>query len=47
MENKVSELMDGELDRQSVSNILGAIKKNQELQEKWETYHLIGDVLRH
>lgn len=46
MENKVSELMDGELDNQSVSNIIGALKKDRDLQEKWQTYHLIGDAIR-
>lgn len=46
MKNKVSELMDGELDRQNVMHILEAIKKDRELQEEWKTYHLIGDTLR-
>lgn len=46
MENRVSELMDGELDDQSVSNVLGSLKKDPELQEKWQTYHLIGDAIR-
>ena len=46
MENKVSELMDGELNDQSVSNVLGALKKDHELQEKWQAYHLIGDAIR-
>lgn len=46
MKNIVSELMDGELDRQNVMHILEAIKKDRELQEEWKTYHLIGDTLR-
>lgn len=46
MKNKVSELMDGELDRQNVMHILEAMKKDRELQEEWKAYHLIGDTLR-
>lgn len=46
MKSKVSALMDGELDRQEASNIIEAINKENELQDEWETYHLIGDALR-
>lgn len=38
--------MDGELDQQEAMNIIAALKKNDQLHEKWETYHLIGDTLR-
>lgn len=38
--------MDGELDQQDVANIIEAIKKNDDLQEEWKAYHLIGDTLR-
>jgi len=46
VKNKVSELMDGELDQQAAVNIIAALKKNDQLRENWETYHLIGDTLR-
>lgn len=38
--------MDGELDQRDVSNIIEAIRKDDELQGEWEAYHLIGDTLR-
>ena len=46
MKSKVSALMDGELDQQDVLNIIEAIKKDNNLRDEWETYHLIGDALR-
>ena len=46
MKSKVSALMDGELDQRDVSNVIEAIRKGDDLQEEWETYHLIGDTLR-
>ena len=38
--------MDGELDAPDAQRELGAIKTNLEARDKWDTYHLIGDVLR-
>lgn len=38
--------MDGELDQQNIVHVLEAIKKDNELQEEWKAYHLIGDTLR-
>ena len=46
MKSKISALMDGELDQRDVSNIIEAIRKDDDLQGEWETYHLIGDTLR-
>lgn len=46
MKSKVSALMDGELDKQDASNVIEAVRRNDELQEEWESYHLIGDALR-
>jgi sigma-E factor negative regulatory protein RseA len=46
VKSKVSALMDGELDQQDVSNIIEAIKKDNDLRDEWKTYHLIGDALR-
>ena len=38
--------MDGELDKQDASNIIEALRRNDEWQEEWKAYHLIGDALR-
>lgn len=38
--------MDGELAKQEAPNVIEALRKNGEWQKEWETYHLIGDVLR-
>ncbi|SER08868.1 sigma-E factor negative regulatory protein RseA [Nitrosomonas sp. Nm51] len=46
MKNKVSELMDGELASSDALKIIETIKKEQGLHQEWETYHLIGDILR-
>ena len=46
MKSKVSALMDGELDKQDALNVIEVLSKNDDLQEEWETYHLIGDTLR-
>ncbi|SDW33809.1 sigma-E factor negative regulatory protein [Nitrosomonas oligotropha] len=46
MKSKVSALMDGELDQQDVSNIIEAIKKDNDLRDEWKAYHVIGDALR-
>jgi sigma-E factor negative regulatory protein RseA len=39
--------MDGELDKQDASSIIEVLIRNDDLQEEWKTYHLIGDALRH
>ena len=46
MRNKISALMDGELDSIDVADIITQIKKSEELRNEWSTYHLIGDTLR-
>ena len=46
MKSKISALMDGELNQRDVSNIIEAIRKDDDLQGEWEAYHLIGDTLR-
>ena len=38
--------MDGELDKQDASNVIEALRKNEELKQEWKNYHLIGDALR-
>ena len=47
MKNKVSELMDGELDDADIADTITHIKKKEDLRNDWEIYHLIGDTLRH
>ncbi|MBL80095.1 MAG: hypothetical protein CMH70_08735 [Nitrosomonadaceae bacterium] len=46
MEDKVSALMDGELDNTDMADTITKIEKMEELRNKWKTYHLIGDALR-
>ena len=46
MKNKISELMDGELANQDAKKIIETLKKDDSLLNDWETYHLIGDMLR-
>jgi len=38
--------MDGELDKQEAEKIIAILKKEEDLKEDWEAYHLIGDALR-
>jgi len=47
MKNKISALMDGELDSIDVADTITQVKKTVELRNEWSTYHLIGDALRH
>lgn len=46
MKDKISALMDGELDSIDVADTITQIKETEELRNEWTTYHLIGDVLR-
>ncbi len=43
---KISALMDGELDRQNAQSAISQIKQDESLHAEWATYHLIGDALR-
>jgi sigma-E factor negative regulatory protein RseA len=43
---KISALMDGELDRQNAQTTIALLKQDESLQSEWATYHLIGDALR-
>jgi len=43
---RISELMDGELEAREAQRQLGRIKQDQELAHCWSTFHLIGDALR-
>ena len=44
--DKISALMDGELDEQRARQELARLKQRHELRETWDTFHLIGDALR-
>jgi sigma-E factor negative regulatory protein RseA len=45
MKEKLSALMDGELDSDDTVGILAGLKKTDELREQWAAYHLISDTL--
>ncbi len=46
MKHKVSELMDGELTNLDAQETIESLKRDNELQQHWEAYHLIGDYIR-
>lgn len=46
MKQNISALMDGELFEDDADELLDKMKKDVSAQQEWETYHLIGDVLR-
>jgi sigma-E factor negative regulatory protein RseA len=45
MEDRISALMDGELDDRSAAAAIDALSKDREAFEAWRTYHLISDAL--
>lgn len=46
MKDKLSALLDGDLDDQSASPLFDSIRRDRSLRTDWETYCLIGDALR-
>lgn len=44
--DRISALMDGELDENDAQQALRRIRDAAEARESWATYHVIGDVLR-
>ncbi|MFC1747270.1 sigma-E factor negative regulatory protein [Pseudomonadota bacterium] len=46
MKEKISALMDGELDMQGMQSPIRDMRTSEEGKECWEHYHLIGDALR-
>lgn len=46
MKNRISALMDGELDDEESRIVFGQFKQHESLRDDWEIYHLIGDSLR-
>lgn len=46
MKQEISALMDGEMFEDQADAFLDKLKRHPEAQQDWESYHLIGDVLR-
>lgn len=46
MTQELSSLMDGELDGPEAERIIRSCFGNEELKQKWQAYHVIGDALR-
>jgi sigma-E factor negative regulatory protein RseA len=46
MNEKLSSLMDGELDRDDARGVIRQLGQDDHYREQWDTYHLIGEVLR-
>lgn len=46
-DERISSLLDGELDEQERQQVLTALEKNGELRNRWERYHLTSDAIRH
>lgn len=46
MKEKISALMDGELERGESAGALKALESGGEARETWRSYHLIGDAMR-
>ena len=46
MKDRISALMDGELDDRSAEELLASLAREGEASEAWRTYHLIGDAMR-
>jgi sigma-E factor negative regulatory protein RseA len=43
---KLSALIDGELDEHEMGQQLSVLKQNNSAQESWQIFHLIGDTMR-
>ena len=46
MKERISELMDGELDDRAAGEAIDSLAKDREAAQAWRTYHLIGDAMR-
>jgi sigma-E factor negative regulatory protein RseA len=46
MKDRISQLMDGELDDRAAADAIKACGQGGEALETWRTYHLIGDAMR-
>ncbi|MBI4987418.1 MAG: sigma-E factor negative regulatory protein [Rhodocyclales bacterium] len=46
MKPDISALLDDELEQSEASRAIDALRRDKELQEAWNAYHMIGDALR-
>jgi sigma-E factor negative regulatory protein RseA len=46
MKDRISALMDGELDERAAAEAIGALRREGEATEAWRVYHLISDGMR-
>jgi len=46
MKERISTLMDGELDDRAAAQLIAVLGADREALEAWRAYHLIGDALR-
>jgi len=46
MKEQLSAYMDGEFDHDNAEHLVATAKSNGEMRQAWQTYHLIGDVMR-
>jgi sigma-E factor negative regulatory protein RseA len=46
MKEKISQLMDGELEERAARQAMDALSREDEAVEAWRTYHLISDAMR-
>ncbi|HZQ75476.1 MAG TPA: sigma-E factor negative regulatory protein [Burkholderiales bacterium] len=46
MKEKISALMDGELDERAAAPVLDALGRDREAAETWRLFHVVGDALR-
>ncbi len=46
LNEQVSALIDNELSNHETSSVLAQLSQQPELRQKWERYHMIGDVMR-
>ena len=46
MKEKISALMDGELERHEAAGALNGLAEENESRDAWRAYHLIGDAMR-
>jgi sigma-E factor negative regulatory protein RseA len=44
--DRISALMDGELDSAEAEREIGRLKTDVESRERWESFHVVGDALR-
>lgn len=46
MRDRISELMDGELDQRAAEATIAALRRDPEAGDAWRTYHVISDAIR-